>query len=330
MLQHRRKATMKKKRVVPLFSLRIKVQGVPSGHVSVPDLLTLCEEAQRAVTRQAEALEGRKTLHPGPTSDFIKQECTLELIGLRKGSTTLQFSLANPQQRLPLPNYRDIGPEVVHELASTIKALGVHRKPADTRKAESRVFDEGVLNSLYKLGSVVEGEKPKTLELIAPKMGGQPRISVKIEKSTRENIAKRLSRPRKAHVQVDGTLDMADFKTGDKRCRIDPPIGPSIVCAFDDELEERIYTLLRRPVRVSGVATIVPQTGKVESLRIDNLDPLPSLALGEGSFFVSHSLEQLADLQNVGPIKNSKVLVGGIPDSEDLDEFLREIYESRR
>jgi hypothetical protein len=321
---------MKKKLAVPLFSVRFKAQGVPSGHVSVPDLLTICEEAQRAVTRQAEALEGRKTQHPGPTSDFIKRECMLELIGLRKGSTTLQFCLAHPQQKLPISDYRSIGAEVARELASTIRALGAHRKRADIRDAESRVFDEGVLNSLYKLGSIVEGERLKTLELIVPKSGAQPRISAKIEKSTRENIARRLSQPRKAHVQVDGTLDMADFKPGDKRCRIDPPIGPSIVCAFDDEMEDRIYSLLRKPVRISGLATIVPQTGRVETLTISNLEPLPSLALGEGSFFVSHSLDELADLQKVEPIRNSNVLAGGIPDSEDLDEFLRGIYESRR
>lgn len=46
-------------------------------------------------------------------------------------------------------------------------------------------------------------------------------------------------------------------------------------------------------------------------------------------FFVAKSLAELAREQNVGPVKDISVFAGGIPEEEDGDEMLEEIYRLR-
>ena len=51
--------------------------------------------------------------------------------------------------------------------------------------------------------------------------------------------------------------------------------------------------------------------------------------LGNHDFFAGKSLSELAREQGVGPIKDISLLAGGLPDDEDIDEMLEEIYRSR-
>ena len=146
----------------------------------------------------------------------------------------------------------------------------------------------------------------------------------------REKAAHWLSVPHKVLVRVDGILDMADFKPRDRKCRIDPAIGASIMCTFDADMENTIYSLLRKPVRVSGEGVLQPYTDRIESVHIQKIEPLPSLSLGEGNFFSAPSITELAALQKVSPLRDVSVLSGGIPIDEDVDEFLNDIYTARR
>jgi hypothetical protein len=47
-------------------------------------------------------------------------------------------------------------------------------------------------------------------------------------------------------------------------------------------------------------------------------------------FFANRSIEDLAKVQGIGPIKDIRVLSGGIPEDEDIDAFLQEIYGTRK
>ena len=85
---------------------------------------------------------------------------------------------------------------------------------------------------------------------------------------------------------------------------------------------------MRQPVRVTGLGKIQPQSDRVDSIEIHSLEPLPSLSLGEGNFFSSVTIEQLAASQGVAPIRDSKALAGFLADDE-VDQFIAEIYESR-
>lgn len=48
------------------------------------------------------------------------------------------------------------------------------------------------------------------------------------------------------------------------------------------------------------------------------------------NFFAALSIEELAKAQSVKPLQNVSVLSGGIPEDEDVDEFLQEIYDARK
>lgn len=50
---------------------------------------------------------------------------------------------------------------------------------------------------------------------------------------------------------------------------------------------------------------------------------------GNGSFLEGKSIKELAQSQGVGPAKDISVFAGGIPDDEDVDEMLEEIYRLR-
>jgi len=303
----------------PVLTLKIRGPGVRSGRVSVPDLIKICQDAQSAVKRQAEAMEGRKTIHPGPVNEQIRNECTLELIAIRRGSTTLDFGLVKPQMILPFEDVRQFGADVVEELTDTIKSLGNGNK--------KRNLDAGVLQSLYGLGSIVDGRITE-LEWIAPKSGGRKSIKGLVNKKVRERAAAQLSGPRFKVTHIDGVLDMADFSRRERKCRIDPAIGASVTCTFGSDHENDVQALLRQPVRVTGLGKIQPHSDRVDSLEIQRIEPLPSLSLGEGNFFLSPSIQQLAASQGAKPFRDVSVLAGVLND-EEVDDFIAEIYRAR-
>lgn len=306
-----------------LLQLKLRGPGVRSGSISVPDLIKICQEMQNAVSRQAEAIEGRKTIHPGPVALAIQQECTLELIGIKKGSTTLQFDIVKPQMHL----YDDqsLAVEVIADLAATIKTFG----NGSTYQSDDRPAP-GVLNSLYNLGGVTEAKRISSIEWISPRKGNRKRIAAPLTKTVRTKIATQLSRPRLVSMSIDGILDMADFRPNDRRCRIDPALGAPIVCAFGEDLENIVYSLLRKPARVTGDGTLQPYAHTPDLIYIRTISELPSLELGQGMFHASPSIEDLAASQNIKPLRSAADLATKDPGDEDVDTMIDEIYSSRK
>lgn len=53
------------------------------------------------------------------------------------------------------------------------------------------------------------------------------------------------------------------------------------------------------------------------------------LLIEDSDFFRGKSIAEMAREQGVGPIKDIRVFAGVIPDDEDVDEMLAEIYRLR-
>jgi hypothetical protein len=312
---------MATKRTKPILTLRIQGPGIRQGAISVPDLVRICQAAQNAVNRQAEAMQGGLSLRPGPKSSVVYQECTLELTGIKKGSTVLPFGLAKPQQPLPIPEMTTFGRDVVWQVATAVKSLGSRRAPKDGH------FEPGLLDSLRDMGEVLNKDVTK-IEWIVPGNGRRP-IKAVFDRRVRERVAERIKSPSTRAQTVEGVLEMADFKEQDHKCRIHPVIGQPIVCTFTPEQEQGVYDALRKPVKVEGIATINPHSGRVESIAIGKLGITEQLLIGAKEFYSGRSLEQLAEAQGTAPLTNPRVLVGGWPEGDDLDEFLEDIYSSR-
>ncbi len=187
-----------------------------------------------------------------------------------------------------------------------------------------------VLQAVHEFSGVIEPHGINRIEWI-PRARERGKINrAMVDNSTKERAAARISAPKVATVDVDGILDEADFKPGVNKCRIDPATGASINCTFEPEKEDLIYKLLRKLVRVTGKGKCRPYTDQVESVHIDDIRLLDSLEMRRKGFYANHSIEELAQSQEVKVLRDLKVLSGGIPEDEDVDTFLQDIYESRK
>jgi hypothetical protein len=84
----------------------------------------------------------------------------LELIGIRQGSTALDFAFAKPQLPLAFEDTKTFGAAVVEEVAQTIRSLRNGNKKKD--------IDQGVLQSIYALASLVESGRVWSNKVIGP------------------------------------------------------------------------------------------------------------------------------------------------------------------
>jgi len=301
------------------LELRIEGPGVHPGTISVPDLVRICQAAQDAVNRQAEAMRGGVSLRPGPKTSEVHDECTLELVGIEKGSTILPFRFAKPQ--LPLPGATTFGSDVIKSVVATVKRAGSARDRSE--------FDPGVLASLKTLGEVLEKGRISKIEWIVPGRSGEKTTKAVFDKRVRNLVLQKIKTPSQRTESIEGILEMADFKEEERKCRIHPLIGQPIVCSFDEAQGDKIYQWLRKPVRATGMARINANTGRIDELHLERIDMVEPLLTGGRDFFTNRSMEELAKVQGVKPSKNSKAFSGGWPADEDLDAFLEEIYSSR-
>ena len=305
--------------VKPQPALTLKVSGpdIHAGRIPVPDLLVICQQAQSAVNRQAEALEGRQTLRPGPKLGKVRLECTLELVSLGKGSAVLSFDQTRSQPSFP--QMRSLGEEAIAGVGEALRALA---------KGERKDIDPGVLDSLRSMGELF-GNGVKSIRWIVPARPGRRRISATFNASIQKRVVQKLRPPTIRPIGLDGVLEMADFKPSDHRCRIHPSLGPSINCTFPPQLADELYSILRQAAHIEGDATINAQTGKTESIEITAVKPLDPLTVNAGSFFTGWTFDQLVHMQSVDPLRDPKSLAGGWPDDEDVDDVLAEIYQRR-
>lgn len=301
----------------PALTLKVEGPGIGHGRIRVPDLLVICQQAQQAVNRQAEAMEGRQTLRPGPKIGKVRQECTLELVALGKGSATLSFDPTKPQQTLPPMS--SFGVEAIVAVTDAVALMG---------KGKDGDVDPGVLGSLKEMGELFHSGV-RSIKWIVPAAPGRRRRVATFNTKVQRRIVQKLRPPITRPVSVQGTLEMADFKPSEFKCRIHPPLQLPITCTFGPEHAHEICAALRLPVEVTGTAQISAQTGKMESIAVDAVKPLDPLLVNAGSFFKGWSLDQLAYMQGVEPVRDPKKLVATWMGDEDVDEMLNDIYQHR-
>ena len=80
---------------------------------------------------------------------------------------------------------------------------------------------------------------------------------------------------------------------------------------------------------MTGTAKINSNSGKIDELRIEKISIIEPLLTGGKDFFTTRSIQELAEVQGVKPLKNPKTFAGGLPADQDVDAFLEEIYSSR-
>lgn len=303
-------------------ALTLKVNGPRPGRIRVAELVLLASHAQTAVNRQAEVLEGRsQTLRPGPPIGKVRAQCELELISLRRGSTRLGFGLAAAQATFH---------PMLTMSADAIAAVGEAIERSG--RGDFQGIDVGVLDSIRNLGTVL-GPRVKSLEWIAPGTGrGKQRrqpIAAVLDRKVQRRIEEHLMPPKVEAITKDGLLEMADFKPEEFKCRLRPTLEPPVNCTFEPDRANEVQSALRHPVRITGRASVSAQTGKLESVHIERIEPLDSLELDAGSFFAHPSFDQLARQQAIKPLRDPGQLAGVFPADFDVEEMVEDIYRSR-
>ena len=265
-------------------------------------------------------MRGGSSVRPGPKTNEVYDECTLALVGIEEGSTVLPFRLAKPQQMLPMPGAAAFGEEVIREVVRTVKRLGSSRNRLE--------FEPGVLQSLRGLGEILGKKQISRIEWTVPNRPGARSIKAVFDGRVRDRVLQRIKLPSRRET-IEGMLEMADFKEQERRCRIHPPIGPAVPCVFDAAAGDQIYNALRQPVHVTGMATINPNTGRIDELKIERISKVEQAGMGANDFFKTHSIKELAKAQGVSRVRSPKQLEGGWPLDQDVDAFIEAIYTSR-
>ncbi len=308
----------------PILVLRAKGPATEGGRMLLADLMKMGKQVQTAIERVARVLVGQSdSRRPGRKPQEIARDCALEVVAMNDGSFELVLDL--PRRRFET---MDLGVEAMEKLFLGWDEIGTNGNglPAG--------YDTGVLFSLRELGQLI-GSGIDKIEVESHTQAVSR--SFCFDQGLKSRIVNRVSGPVTNLRTLEGRLLMADFRHDRERCRIHPPAGEPITCQFDESLEETVYDLLRKYVRVRGETQEDPATGHITNIHISDIEALAagaedSTPLTAEDFWQEKTLEQLAAEQGVEPIRRLEDVLGKGSDlwnsDEDFDAFLAAIETS--
>jgi hypothetical protein len=307
------------------LAIRLEGPAVSEHRIALQDLVLFGQELQTAVNRVARVLLGQSaSAQSGRTPAEIEESCRLEVVALRSGSVELVLDL--PQNR-QLSFTEDLGEEALKALVGGISGV------AGEQQGLPRGFDRGVLTALRESGRLFErGITGISFNLHA----GEGHWTAEYTPQVRDRIVSRIQRPTENSRTVEGRLLMGDFKETNLRCRLHPPLGKPILCAFDEAQKEDVLAALTRFVRVVGEAT--EREGEIQSLRIQYIEVLDPVGLAHNMaarsaadfFSTAPDIDTLAAQQGVKPVTDFDKLRGDFwPEDESADDFTTALYNWR-
>jgi len=308
------------------ISLKVRIQGpdVESGHIGLRDLIHFSRQLQKALERAAHTLAGKK----GQSLKSVQQATALEVVGMEHGSFVMALELPRDQDALP---GLDLGEEALEAL---LDGLAVVLGDANELPP---AYDIGVLVALRDLGRLFKrGIDSVSFDLKTRHMARTYVYDQKIQ----GRVIERIVGPEPNKEIIEGRLLMADFKETGLRCRLHPPVGPTVPCQFDEALTEEVAQALRHYVRVTGIAEKDPVTDEIRVLRIRDVEMLDLLKHPAASavkavrdvveFWEGATVEELAEIQGVKPADSLDALQGDFwPEDESVDHFVATIKQWR-
>lgn len=310
-------------RVTGQAAIEIRLEGpaVAEGRIAVDDLILVAGQVQRAVERIALVLRGEQGVRPGRRPRKVEELTRLALVALRPGSVTLELDLVEAKRPLET---MDLGREAIERL---VQGLGMLLGGAPPPPG----WDAGVLLAVKEVGTVLR-RGVERIDLEARHDGISHRA--RLDARTIEAVGRLVREPTRNLRTVEGRLLMADFKESATRCRIHPPMEPPVECTFDEAHRQAVLDAMTRYVRVTGEAEVDEPTGRIRVLEIADLEILdvePEGPAGPYPFWEPLGLDELAQIQGVGPVRDPDSLTAPIWESdEELERFLDETYRARR
>jgi len=302
----------------PVLIIRVKGKATEGGRIGLHDLIRLGNNVQTAVERVARVLVGQAdSRRPGRKPSEIAQSCALEVVALNQGSFAIAFDLPNEKFET-----MHLGVEAVEKLFEGLDQIGTNGEALPSG------YDAGVLHTLRDMGRILG----RGIDMIEAESRTQRlRKTFSFTNQTRQRIIERIRGPVSNLRSIEGRLLMADFQQRAEQCRIHPALGDPIRCRFDESLEQTVYDYLRSQVRVTGETTEDPNTGRISSITITDIEPVtlegaePD-SVSPDAFWQDKSLEELAVEQAVSPITRLEDIWGAGSDlwenDGDFDAFV--------
>jgi hypothetical protein len=314
----------------PLLKIRFEGNAVGPGKIPVSHLLTFLTNLTKAFQRTGRVLAGdSESAKRGRQPQSIKDDIALELMMLTHGSPAAVLGFERRQTQLNLPGM-DMGLEIFER---SLKGL------IEIQTAESELptgFDAGVLMAWRDAG-LVFSQGVSCIEF-SLNHRAEP-VSVRFTPEGLHRIQERIQGPTTNIRVIEGRLLMADFKEHGTRCRVHPSFGEPVLCLFDDEQKDDVLEEMLQYVRITGKAKEDPGSGKIVSIKIIDIQRLPNKEdqaaelLPQGTpisygFWESPTLDELAQTQNVQPMKDVRSIFGTWPG--ELDDGFETIIDDLR
>jgi hypothetical protein len=316
----------------PLFSIRLEGKAIGEGRIGASHLITLLTQLNKAFIRSSQVLHGNiDSKRRGPKEKNLKELLALDLVSLTHGSTATVLSFERSSEPKYLEEDMDAG---LKTMESAIIGLDEVQKPD---AALPPGYDVGVLMAWRDLGTLFDLGVSRIQFTLSHRE--KPQVTVFTPQGY-QVVQQRIQGPQINIRTIEGRLLMADFKEHGTRCRVHPAVGEPVLCLFDKERKEEILENILHYVRIKGEAREDSMTGKINSIKIhdiqrleeqegENAEFLPQGTPITTDFWQSPSLEELAVTQGVQPMSDVKKLFGTWPGTED-DGFEEDILALRK
>jgi hypothetical protein len=228
------------------------------------------------------------------------------LVGLKKGSTTLQFVPASENHSL-----LGIGLDAVSGVGGAIRFVSQERPRGEQPNV-------GVLAALNGLGEVFRPDGVESIKWIVPAHNGTRRATVEFNEKVYHRLKQRIQLPlspfsiEKTPNALEGTLELTEGKG-----RIVPPVGSPTSFIFGPDKAVAVLEASGKPVKL----TLGPKTNKLQDIELASL-------FGKGDFFASKTIDQLIAEQHVKPITDFSTFESLSDD--DVDDLIAEIHQGRQ
>lgn len=313
----------------PLLKIRFDGEAVGPGKIPVSHLLSFLANMNKALQRTGRVLAGKaESVRRGPQPRSIKEEVALDLVLLTHGSPAAVLGFERRQTEVALPGM-DLGLDIFEKTLSGLSAV----QEVDDRLPPG--YDAGVLMAWRDAGTLFS----KGITRINFTLNHRDTsLTTNFTPEGFTRIQERIKGPQTNIRTIEGRLLMADFKEHGTRCRVHPSAGEPVLCLFDEEQKDEVLDDILQYVRIVGEAKEDPQTGKISSIKIHDIerledregeaaDLLPQGTPISRNFWESPTLDELAQAQNVRPIADVWALFGTWPGEigdgfeEDIDEL---------
>ncbi|WP_419926871.1 hypothetical protein [Candidatus Poriferisocius sp.] len=290
--------------------LRLTGDNARLGEVYASDLAPLLGGVDRAVNRTAAQIAGRAPGRGGRLPQTIVGATKLRLTAIKEGSLVLEFAppdLPSDQEALDLDDM---------QLADS-----AIRTVIDVLEGSETGFPEAtaVLSQLAEALDI--GKRYETLALTQP--GDVPREAVLDTTARRRlSVAAELRTRSDDSGTLVGLLYEADFEKNTARLRT--PLGDSVTVRFDDSHAQSIKEALREQAQLRGSVTYNEATAAIVSVELGNIASAMQMGLMPDleDFWMSQSLEELAESQGVSTIDRIEVLQDDTISEKEAEDFL--------